>query len=678
MPHGFRNLQGIRRFSAILMLSLSVVSGICGICGTAGAQTPASLPSVASFFELPTLSSAQLSPDGRYVAMLVPLKGGYVRLGVMDVAERIPKVVASFDDADVSGFHWINNNRLVFEAGDRSIGVGDQHQGSGLYAINRDGTEFRQLVERSFQLLAARSNNVHGPLPANNLFYTTINDSDDIYLLQFDVTWGNVAKSQAVRPVGLLRLNTKTGRSTMIERPGVTTAWLIDRKGEPRVATTIDGEMTSVFYRDPEQNQWRKLTEFNAYTGDGFTPYFLSPDGTLYVSARHGTDKVSLYRYDLNKKSIDPEPVVSLKDYDFSGSIVYNDKKILGVRFETDADDTKWLTPELQAIQKAVNDLLPSTVNQISVAYHPETPYVLVQSFSDVQPAVYFLYDSATKKVTLLGSSMPHVDPQQMSPKDMVRYKARDGLEIPAYLTMPKNAGKKNLPLVVLVHGGPFVRGGSWRWNRQVQFLASRGYAVLEPEYRGSTGFGWKHFRAGWKQWGLAMQDDVADGAKWAIAQGIADPKRVCIAGASYGGYATLMGLINDPALYRCGFEWVGVTDINLMYDVSWSDMSVEYLKYGMPLLVGDQERDAAQLKATSPLVNAVRIRQPLLLAYGGSDVRVPIVHGTKFRDAVKANNPNVEWIEYPEEGHGWRLQKNNVDFWTRVEKFLNQQIGKP
>ncbi|SFA90113.1 Dipeptidyl aminopeptidase/acylaminoacyl peptidase [Collimonas sp. OK607] len=672
MPHGFRNLQGIRRFSAILMLSLSVM------CGTAGAQAPASLPSVASFFELPTLSSAQLSPDGRYVAMLVPLKGGYVRLGVMDVVERIPKVVASFDDADVSGFHWINNNRLVFEAGDRSIGVGDQHRGSGLYAINRDGTEFRQLVERSFQLLAARSNNVHGPLSANNLFYATINDSGDIYLLQFDVTWGNVAKSQAVRPVGLLRLNTKTGRSTMIERPGVTTAWLIDRKGEPRVATTTDGEMASVFYRDPEQNQWRKLTEFNAYTGDGFTPYFFGPDGTLYVSARHGTDKVSLYRYDLNKKSIDPEPVVSLKDYDFSGSIVYNDKKILGVRFETDADDTKWLTPEMQAIQKSVNDLLPSTVNQISVAYHPETPYVLVQSFSDVQPAVYFLYDSAAKKLTLLGSSMPHIDPQQMSAKDMVRYKARDGLEIPAYLTMPKNAGKKNLPLVVLVHGGPFVRGGSWRWNRQVQFLASRGYAVLEPEYRGSTGFGWKHFRAGWKQWGLAMQDDVADGAKWAIAQGIADPKRICIAGASYGGYATLMGLINDPSLYRCGVEWVGVTDINLMYDVNWSDMSVEYLKYGMPLLVGDQEKDAAQLKATSPLVNAARIRQPLLLAYGGSDVRVPIVHGTKFRDAVKASNPNVEWIEYPEEGHGWRLQKNNVDFWTRVEKFLNQQIGKP
>jgi dipeptidyl aminopeptidase/acylaminoacyl peptidase len=137
------------------------------------------------------------------------------------------------------------------------------------------------------------------------------------------------------------------------------------------------------------------------------------------------------------------------------------------------------------------------------------------------------------------------------------------------------------------------------------------------------------------------------------------------------------MGLINDPDLYRCGFEWVGVTDINLMYDVSWSDTSNEYLKYGMPLLVGDQAKDSAQLKATSPLVNAARIKQPLLLAYGGADARVPLVHGTKFRDAVKATNPDVEWIQYPEEGHGWRLQKNNVDFWSRVENFLDKNIGK-
>lgn len=658
----FRRWHGISRFPILLMLSF--------LSCPAGAQVVASPPSIESFFAYPTLVNAQLSPNGRYVAMLVPAKDGYVRLGVMDVAERVPKVIASFDGADIRQFHWVNSDRLVFDAGDKNIGVGEQTQASGLYAINRDGTDFRQLVLRGVQ---QQSSAVRGALPWNTFFYSTIRDSDDIYVGQVDA-----GGSGKVKPIHLLRLNTRTGRAAMIDRPGLTTRWLVDWQGEPRVATTLEGDMEAVFYLDPGQKSWRKLAEFNAFVGRGFIPYFLGPDGSLYVSSRQGTDKISLYRYDLEKNSVAPEPLVSLKGYDFSGAIVSNDRKFLGVRFETDAEDTRWFDPEMQAMQKAVNDLLPTTVNRISVAGHAETPYVLVRSYSDVQPVVYFLYDSKQKKLAVLGSSMPQINPQQMSGKDMVRYKARDGLEIPAYLTMPNGAGKKNLPMVVLVHGGPYVRDGSWGWNAEVQFLASRGYVVLEPEFRGSTGFGWKHFKAGWKQWGLAMQDDVADGAKWAIAQGIADPKRICIAGASYGGYATLMGLVNDPDLYRCGFEWAGVTDINLMYNLSWSDISDEYLKYGMPQLVGDQQKDAAQLKATSPLENAARIRQPLLLAYGGSDKRVPLAHGSKFRDAVKATNPDVEWIEYPEEGHGWRLQKNNIDFWSRVEKFLGRQIGKP
>jgi dipeptidyl aminopeptidase/acylaminoacyl peptidase len=278
-----------------------------------------------------------------------------------------------------------------------------------------------------------------------------------------------------------------------------------------------------------------------------------------------------------------------------------------------------------------------------------------------------------------VGESRPHIDSKQMGHQEFVRYKARDGLDIPALLTLPRGATGKNLPMVVLVHGGPWVRGESWGWNAQAQFLASRGYAVLEPEFRGSQGFGLKHFSAGFKQWGLAMQNDLADGVRWAIGKGIVDPKRVCIAGASYGGYATLMGLVNDPDLYKCGIDWAGVTDINLMYNDTWyarSDFTEDYKKYGMPELVGDQVKDAAQLKATSPIMQAARIRQPLLLAYGGADQRVPIFHGKKFYDAVKDTNRNVEWIEYSEEGHGWYLEKNNIDFWGRVEKFLDKQIG--
>jgi dipeptidyl aminopeptidase/acylaminoacyl peptidase len=199
---------------------------------------------------------------------------------------------------------------------------------------------------------------------------------------------------------------------------------------------------------------------------------------------------------------------------------------------------------------------------------------------------------------------------------------------------------------------------------------------VVETEFRGSDGFGTRHLKAGFKEWGLKMQDDVADATEWAVKSGLAQAGRICIAGASYGGYATLMGLLRYPDLYRCGFEWVGVTDIGLMYSISWSDLSDAWLRYGLPVLVGDPDKDAERLKATSPLYQAEAIRQPILMAYGGADRRVPIEHGRKFRAAVERHNKAVEWIEYPTEGHGWLTTANEVDFWGRVEKFLDRNIG--
>jgi dipeptidyl aminopeptidase/acylaminoacyl peptidase len=334
----------------------------------------------------------------------------------------------------------------------------------------------------------------------------------------------------------------------------------------------------------------------------------------------------------------------------------------------------------MKAHQVAVDQLLPNTANMLSPPRRGTSPWLLVRAFSDVQPSLYYLFNTQTRKLSRVGSQMPGIQPAQMSAMDMVRYKARDGLEIPAYLTLPASAGenKKNLPLIVYVHGGPWVRGATWRWQDDVQFLASRGYAVLQPEFRGSVGFGRKHLEASFKQWGLAMQDDLADGARWAIAQGFADPKRICIMGASYGGYATLMGLAKDGDLFACGVDWVGVSDILLMYDAHWSDFSDEWKRYGMPVMVGDRSKDAAQLEATSPIRLAARIKNPLLMAHGRIDRRVPIEHGRRMFDAVKGHNPKVEWVEYDKDGHGWSLPETDVDWWTRVEGFLARHIGRP
>jgi dipeptidyl aminopeptidase/acylaminoacyl peptidase len=205
--------------------------------------------------------------------------------------------------------------------------------------------------------------------------------------------------------------------------------------------------------------------------------------------------------------------------------------------------------------------------------------------------------------------------------------------------------------------------------------MASRGYVVVEPDFRGSTGYGAKHFRAGLKQWGLAMQDDIADAALWAVKQGFADAKRVCITGGSYGGYATLMGLIRHPDIFRCGVQAVGVTDLELMYTSPWSDFSEALKRHGLPVLLGDREKDAAQLAATSPVKQAHRLKQPLLMAHGGEDRRVPIEHAQRMRDALRPHNPNVEWVSYPDEGHGWMLESNRFDFWRKVERFFELHL---
>jgi dipeptidyl aminopeptidase/acylaminoacyl peptidase len=293
-----------------------------------------------------------------------------------------------------------------------------------------------------------------------------------------------------------------------------------------------------------------------------------------------------------------------------------------------------------------------------------------------VDPGTFMLFNTQTGKFTMLGASMRGIDSKQMAHTELHRYKARDGMEIPAWLTLPRKPSQKNLPLIVLVHGGPGIRGGNWEWDAGVQFLASRGYAVLQPEFRGSEGFGFRHFAAGWKQWGLAMQTDLSDAARWAVAKGIADPARICIGGSGYGGYATLMGLITEPDLFRCGFEWGGITDINMMFEFSTSNLTTTFKNYTMKVTVGDPEKDSAQIKATSPLLLAGKLKQPLLIGHGGADRLVPIDHGIKFKNEASKTNADLEWVEYTQETDRIGAIKNRVDYWTRVEKFLDKNIG--
>jgi dipeptidyl aminopeptidase/acylaminoacyl peptidase len=639
-------------------------------------------PPLLAFFGDPVIDAPRLSPSGRYLAARASKPGHHDALVVFDLEKDSSKSVASFNDADVAHFEWVNDERLLFDVTDKQVPPASADYANGLYAVNRDGSAFRQLADRRGETITER---LGTRLPGRALlpWHTLMLDqpgaqnSDYVYVInaRFDGAW-------RLRHLDLLRLNTMTGESKTIPRPDSVHGWLLDQKGEPRIATTVVDGVVTVQYLDPASGQWRALASYTRYRPDldVLDPVGFGPDGTLYVNAHMGKNTSSLHRFDLVTGKIDPAPLISTAGYDFAGDLISTRDKVLGLQFVTDALANEWIDPDARSVQQKVDKLLPGTINLLSVPVRAETPWVLVRSYADTIPMTYLLYNTGTGALSKIGASHPDIDSRQMGRQQMVHYKARDGLDIPALLTLPPGERRGPLPLVVLVHGGPFVPGPTWGWNPQSQFLASRGYAVLEPHYRGSTGLGARHYRAGWKQWGLRMQDDLADGARWAIAQGIAASRRVCIAGASYGGYAALMGLVNDPDLYQCGVDWLGVTDINLLYTGTWiddSDLSDDYKRVGMPVLIGDPVADAAQLKATSPLEQAARIKQPLLLAYGGADRRVPLFHGKRFRDAVKRTNANLEWIEYAEEGHGWAVVDNRVDFWTRVEKFLDKHIGE-
>jgi dipeptidyl aminopeptidase/acylaminoacyl peptidase len=304
----------------------------------------------------------------------------------------------------------------------------------------------------------------------------------------------------------------------------------------------------------------------------------------------------------------------------------------------------------------------------------------LVRAFSDRDPGQLWVYQTqppaGEKNWRPVGRVRNDVKPADMATMAFERIKARDGRDLPVWVTRSPDATGP-LPAVVLVHGGPWLRGNVWGWNRWGQFLASRGYVVIEPEFRGSIGYGFAHYRAGFKQWGQAMQDDVADALKWAQAQGLASDK-ACIAGGSYGGYSTLMGLIKDPDLYRCGVAWVAVTDLDLYVSGSWwvhDDIPEAGRQYRLPDLVGDAVKDADLIATNSPVKQAARLKGPVLLAFGEDDQRVPLAHGKRMRDALRATGNEPTWITYPGEGHGFSVLKNRVDFAERMEAFLARYL---
>jgi dipeptidyl aminopeptidase/acylaminoacyl peptidase len=685
-----------------LLLSLSCTPGLAQtaepssappVAAQEAARMAAPVP-VENFFRHPDVLDAQLSPSGKLLALTSAVGAKRVSLVVLDL-DTPGKVnrVAQFTDMDVVRFNWVNDKRLIFSVADLETGSGEgRYTAPGLFSVDAQGQELRRLVAlrpgafvnegARFSREALPWNHVLLHVPQRQARADAAVDADEHTddVIIGELVWSSARELSSVVPKWL---NTRTGRTRFmdLQAPRSTQGWLFDSRGEARVAVSQDKGRRVVHWRGPGQTEWQQLSDDEALR-PSFTPNHVDDAGNLYVTHRKGPEGLSvLSRYDFERRAPATEPWVTVEGFDFTGSVLTArlGEAASGVRVEADAETTVWFDDQMKRFQQQADERLPGGVNRVSCRRCGQPDMVaLVRQFADRDPGHLWLYSASTGQWRPVSPVLRGIQRQQMATVDLQRIKARDGRDLPVWLTLPqgRKAGSPG-PAVVLVHGGPWVRGGHWRWSAMEQFLASRGYLVISPDFRGSRGYGQAHFEAGWKQWGQAMQDDVADAVLWAQAQGLAD-KRVCIAGASYGGYATLMGLVRHPELYRCGVAWVAVTDPFLVLEGSWwvrDDTSDSDRRYTLPQLVGDANKDADMLISVSPVAQAHKIRAPLLLGFGEADLRVPLAHGKRLREALQKVGRDPQWVTYPDEGHSWRLPQTRTDFARRMEIFLSEHL---
>jgi dipeptidyl aminopeptidase/acylaminoacyl peptidase len=654
----------------------------------------AALPPVEHFFGPEELGGAALSPSGRWLAMAVQPPGQRRGLAVFDLhGHTPPQDLARFSDMDVGRVQWVGDERLVFDLLNTHRGSGEQRLGSGLFSVKRDGSELRQLILMRWWRNPGQGTQASRRLDATHRLLSVPRQQrlgEESVIVRGALIPGNPGSAWVLK-----RLNVVTGavESLLAGEPSEATTLFFDTSGQPVFALVEAEGQTEVVQRQRDAaggltRQWQRLARAPSLEMP-WAVHGTDRAGRLYVTEPQGAaGEAVLKRFDPALGRPAEQPLVVLPGHDFAGYLIEDDEAadapLLGVRVFADTWTTQWLDPGLAAVQQAVDARLPGRSNVFVCARcRSAERTVVVRSGSDRQPPEWWLWRGTAEAPTVwrrIGSSRPLVDARQMAEVAPARIKARDGLELPLWVTLPQRPAEAGpAAAVVLVHGGPWVRGASWQWQAMPQFLTSRGYVVLQPEFRGSTGYGQRLHRAGWRQWGRAMQDDLADTVAWARDQGLIDPARVCIAGASYGGYAALMGLVRHPEIFRCAAAWVPLTDLRwLLREGSPDDWSDEVRAFMLPRLVADWERDGELLRRISPIEQVERIRAPVLLAWGEEDRRTPPAQAKALRDALTEAGRPPQAVGYEGEGHQWLKTSTHLDFAQRLEAFLEASLKRP
>ena len=605
-------------------------------------ENKAPLIPMEDFFRNPEKSSFNISPDGNHIAYMKPWKSR-MNVFVMDMITKKEARLTSSQERGVYGFAWLTNKRIGYikdEGGNENM---------HFYAVNIDKSNEIDLT------------------PFENVQARIIDDLEDDP--NHIIIGLNKRNPQIHDPY---RINVNDGKMDMIaENPGNISEWMTDHDGKLRIAITSDGVNTSILHRTSESEKFESIltTDFKV----SVSPLFFTFDNkNLYVASNRGRDKSAVFKFDLNNAQ-EEKLIFEHDEVDVSGLMYSRKRKVLtGVNYTVAKNEITFFDTWREDIQQKLEENLPGHEVGITSFSEDEAKAVVV-TYSDKSRGTYYYYDIDKNKLTELGKASPWLNEEDMSDMEPVQYRSRDGLVINGYLTLPKGTNGKNLPVIVNPHGGPWHRD-SWGYKSEIQFLANRGFAVFQMNFRGSTGYGREFWEKSFKQWGKSMQDDISDGVNWLIDEGIANPDRIAIYGASYGGYATLAGLTFTPDLYACGIDYVGVSSLFTFME----SMPPYWELYRKMLyeMVGHPDKDKELLASASPLLHIDKIKVPLFIAQGANDPRVKKSESDQIVEALQNAGIDVPYMVKNDEGHGFYNEENQFDFYREMEIFLNKHLN--
>lgn len=654
-------LRNRRSLAVFLSIFASVSFASSSVIHAQNYAKPSDIPAEA-FAALPQVSQLSQSPSGNKVAYMSSVEGRKVMVVQnLDGSDRY--IQPPIGEADIFSFRWANEERLLvmYEMTlTRGEYVNFRRTETRLAAINADGSDFKWIVRASKKKNSAGGRNAKENVPMwQHDIIDMLPDEPNHILLSLDGDFNNQSE--------IRKIDIRNGRYKELEDGfrGVQ-SWKTDRSGEPRFGWGVYEQERVAYWKNPEGG-WVQVTNQDWYKK--YPVFGFAEDGKhMLVSKTSNSGTTGVYRLHVPTGQILDE-VFSHPDVDID-YVRYDRgfRRVVGVGYTDDMLKFHYLDRRRAGLMKAMRKALPDYELDIVDFDHEKGRYLL-RGFSDTEPGAYFQYDRIAKKLIQVAASRPNIPAELMAETQAITITASDGKPIPSYVTVPQGREAKNLPAVVLVHGGPWGTRDDKQWDYWTQFIASRGYAVLRPNFRGSSGYGNEFERAGFQQWGGLMQRDVEDATKHMIETGLFDPDRICIAGASYGGYAAMMGLIQNPELYRCGVSVNGAINLPRLKSADstfWG--SRNWLQR-----VGLKDHD---LEDVSPFHQVEKINRPALVMASRDDTRLRIVDSRNFYGRLKDVSPKSEYVEIEDGGHGMDTASSRLIKLKSMETFLAKHIG--